>query len=244
MATTARKGKLAGLYTGTGSFDIVGKRKIFYIASGTLLLICLLSIIFRFFNLGIDFTGGTQMQFSATGANGPISTEQVTQVYETTISEEPASVQSAGTGANASILLRSEPLDAGQTIQLRQAVFDELKPLGADGQPSLQAISVSAVSGTWGGQITRQALIALAVFLVLVTIFLAFYFERDMAIAALVALIHDVIVTAGIYSIIGFEVTPATVIGLLTILGFSLYDTVVVFDKVRENTKEIGRAHV
>ena len=98
-------------------------------------------------------------------------------------------------------------------------------------------ISDSAVSGSWGGQITQQALIALAVFLVLVTLFLAFYFERTMALAALVALIHDVVVTMGVYSIIGFEVTPATVIGLLTILGFSLYDTVVVFDKVRENTR-------
>ena len=98
-------------------------------------------------------------------------------------------------------------------------------------------ISDSAVSGTWGGQITRQALIALAVFLVLVTIFLAFYFERAMAVAALVALVHDVVVTMGVYSIVGFEVTPATVIGLLTILGFSLYDTVVVFDKVKENTR-------
>ena len=98
-------------------------------------------------------------------------------------------------------------------------------------------ISDSAVSASWGGQITTQALIALAVFLVLVTIFLAFYFERAMAVAALVALLHDVLVTAGIYSLVGFEVTPSTVIGLLTILGFSLYDTVVVFDKVKENTR-------
>ena len=101
----------------------------------------------------------------------------------------------------------------------------------------MAAISITDVSGTWGGQITRQALIALAVFLVLVTIFLAFYFERAMAVAALVALVHDVVVTMGVYSLVGFEVTPATAIGLLTILGFSLYDTVVVFDKVKENTR-------
>ena len=93
------------------------------------------------------------------------------------------------------------------------------------------------MSASWGGEISQKALIALGVFLVLVTVFLAFYFERWMAVAALAALIHDVLVTAGVYSIIGFEVTPATVIGLLTILGFSLYDTVVVFDKVRENTR-------
>jgi preprotein translocase subunit SecF len=98
-------------------------------------------------------------------------------------------------------------------------------------------ISDSAVSGSWGGEISQQALIALGVFLVLVTIFLSLYFERWMAVSALAALIHDITVTAGVYSIIGFEVTPATVIGLLTILGFSLYDTVVVFDKVKENTR-------
>jgi preprotein translocase subunit SecF len=93
------------------------------------------------------------------------------------------------------------------------------------------------VSATWGGEISRQALIALVVFLGLVTVFLAVYFEPRMALAALIALVHDVLVTAGIYSLIGFEVTPASVIGLLTILGFSLYDTVVVFDKVQENTR-------
>ena len=240
MAATsapARKGKLAGLYTGTGSFDIVGKRKIWYILFGSLMLICLLSIIFRGFNLGIDFQGGTQIQFPAAGAHGTITVEQTKAVYEENQGHEAASVQSAGTGNAATILLRSEPLDAAQTFSLNQALFDQLQPLGPNGQPSKEVISTSAVSGTWGGQITRQALIALGVFLVLVTIFLALYFERDMAIAALVALIHDVLVTAGVYSIVGFEVTPATVIGLLTILGFSLYDTVVVFDKVRENTK-------
>ena len=106
------------------------------------------------------------------------------------------------------MLIRSEPLDASQIVTLRQALFDRFQPLGSGGQPSVAAISITDVSGTWGGQITRQALIALAVFLVLVTIFLAFYFERAMAIAALVALVHDVVVTMGVYSIVGFEVTP------------------------------------
>ncbi|AEA25752.1 MULTISPECIES: protein translocase subunit SecF [Pseudonocardia] len=236
-ATTTRPGKFSGLYTGTGAFDIVGKRKIWYAFFGALVLVCLVSIIFRGFNLGIDFTGGTQIQFPAAGAQGQITTTQVSQVYEKSVGIPAASVQSAGTGASETIQLRSEPLDVGQTAALKQALFQELQPLGPDGQPSQQVISDSDVSGTWGGQITRQAIIALAVFLVLVTIFLAFYFERSMAIAALVALLHDVVVTAGIYSIVGFEVSPATVIGLLTILGFSLYDTVVVFDKVRENTR-------
>jgi preprotein translocase subunit SecF len=230
-------GVLNRLYTGTGAFDIIGRKRVWYIAFSVLVLVCIGSIVFRGFNLGIDFTGGTQIQFPATTASAPADVEAVRAVYERVIGAEPEAVQSAGTGDSASILIRSEALGQDRLVPLKQALFDAFQPIGASGTPELQAISDSAVSGSWGGQITRQALIALAVFLVLVTIFLAFYFERAMALAALVALMHDVVVTAGIYSIVGFEVSPSTVIGLLTILGFSLYDTVVVFDKVKENTR-------
>jgi preprotein translocase subunit SecF len=234
---SARESVFTRLYTGTGAFDVVGKRKLWYAVFGTLVLVCIASIVFRGFNLGIDFTGGTQIQFPAAGAGAPATVEEVRAVYEQAVGQEPAAVQTVGQGTGASVLIRSEPLDASQTVALKQALFDRFQPLGQSGTPAPTAISDSAVSGTWGGQITRQALIALGVFLVLVTIFLAFYFERAMAVAALVALVHDVVVTMGVYSIIGFEVTPATAIGLLTILGFSLYDTVVVFDKVKENTR-------
>ncbi|MBW0119333.1 protein translocase subunit SecF [Pseudonocardia abyssalis] len=227
----------ARLYTGTGAFDVVGRRKTWYVAFGVLVLVCILSIAIRGFNLGIDFTGGTQIQFPTSGTTTPVDVESVRAVYERAVGEEPAAVQVAGTGAAQSVQIRSETLDAAQLVTLKDALFAEFAPVGPDGTPTQTAISDSAVSGSWGDQITRQAVIALAVFLVLVTVFLAFYFERSMAIAALVALVHDVVVTAGIYSIIGFEVTPSTVIGLLTILGFSLYDTVVVFDKVKENTR-------
>ncbi|MHA6615584.1 protein translocase subunit SecF [Pseudonocardia sp. DLS-67] len=230
-------GVLNRLYTGTGAFDIIGRKRLWYIAFSVLVLVCIGSMVFRGFNLGIDFTGGTQIQFPTTSTAAPADVESVRAVYERVIGSEPEAVQAAGTGDSASILLRSEPLGPAQLVPLKQALFDTFQPVGASGTPALDAISDSAVSGSWGGQITRQALIALAVFLVLVTVFLAFYFERAMALAALVALLHDVVVTAGIYSIIGFEVTPSTVIGLLTILGFSLYDTVVVFDKVKENTR-------
>jgi len=235
--TIERDGRLTRLTTGTANIDVVGRRKMWYVAFGTLVLVCLLSIAIRGFNLGIDFTGGSQIQMPATGANGPITSQQVEQVYTESVGQPPVSVQAVGTGAASSILIRSETLDAGQIGPLKDALYTELQPLGPSGQPSAAAVSDSAVSGTWGGEITTQALIALGVFLVLVTLFLAFYFERDMAIAALVALVHDIVVTAGVYSLVGFEVTPSTVIGLLTILGFSLYDTVVVFDKVRENTR-------
>ncbi|MEJ8277685.1 protein translocase subunit SecF [Pseudonocardia spirodelae] len=225
------------LTTGTASVDIIGRRKVWYIGFAVLVAVCVLSLLIRGFNLGIDFTGGSQIQLPAAGANGTITTEQVDRVYEGVIGTAPEVTQSVGTGGSASIVVQSVPLSAEQLVPLREALFTQLRPLGADGTPSAAAISDSQVSGTWGGEVTTQALIALAVFIVLVTLFLAFYFERAMAAAALVALVNDIVVTAGVYSIIGLEVTPATVIGLLTILGFSLYDTVVVFDKVRENTR-------
>jgi preprotein translocase subunit SecF len=230
-------GTLQRLYTGTGAFDIIGRRRLWYLLLGVLVAVCIGSILLRGFNLGIDFEGGTRVQLPATGANGAISTEQVEQVFSDTLGREPASVQTVGSGDAASILVRSDALDNRETFLLKEALFEQLQPLGQDGKPSEQVISDSAVSATWGGEISQKALIALLVFLVLVTVFLALYFEPRMALAALVALLHDVVVTAGIYSLVGFEVTPASVIGLLTILGFSLYDTVVVFDKVQENTR-------
>ncbi|MGH3437204.1 MAG: protein translocase subunit SecF [Sciscionella sp.] len=232
------KGSLAHrLYNGTGAFDIVGKRKRFYIAFALLIVISALSMGFRGFNFGIDFTGGTQIQFPASGTHGTISTKAAGSVYADTFGHLPEAVQSVGNGGAATIQIRSVHLDRADAARVEHALFEQLGPKGTNGQPSQAAISDSAVSASWGGQISRQAVIALVVFLVLVGIFLAFYFERWMSVAALIALGNDVVVTAGIYSLVGFEVTPATVIGLLTILGFSLYDTVVVFDKVRENTK-------
>jgi len=237
-APAAKKGKLFHrLYVGTGAFDVVGKRKRWYIFFTLLILFCVASIIFRGFNLGIDFKGGTRISMPAQGADGVISTQQVTDIFNETLNKEPAAVQTVGTGESTSIQVRSETLNNDQVTDLKAALFEELQPVNQQGEPSERSISDSAVSASWGGEISRQALIALGVFLVLVTMFLAFYFERWMAVAALAALIHDVVVTAGVYSIVGFEVTPATVIGLLTILGFSLYDTVVVFDKVKENTR-------
>jgi preprotein translocase subunit SecF len=225
------------MYLGTGAFDIIGKRRRWYTFFGLVVLVCVASIVFRGFVFSIDFSGGTQIQMPAAGASGTITTQQVKQVYHDTVGSDASSVQTAGTGSVQSIQVRSKSLDTAAVAKLKSALFDKLQPKGTDGKPSQQVISDSAVSGSWGGEITRQALIALAVFLVLVTLFLTFYFERAMAGAALIKLVNDLVLTAGIYSIVGFEVSPATVIGLLTILGFSLYDTVVVFDKVKENTR-------
>ncbi len=171
------------------------------------------------------------------GANGNASVTQVEEVFTQTLGVAPQSVVIVGNGPSATVQIRSEALNNDEAAEVRDALFESFQPKGSDGKPSKQAISDSAVSETWGGQITQKALIALAVFLILVTIYITMRYERYMAMAALLSLGLDMITVAGIYSLVGFEVTPATVIGLLTILGFSLYDTVIVFDKVEENTK-------
>ncbi|WP_020660179.1 protein translocase subunit SecF [Amycolatopsis benzoatilytica] len=225
------------LYVGTGAVDIVGSRKKWYLFFVGLVLVCLASMVFRGFNIGIEFEGGTQIQLPAHGSHGQITQDQVIKSFHTALGEAPASTQTVGAGAASTIQTRSEALTADQVAKVKKQIFEDLGPIGSNGKSSEQAISDSAVSASWGNEISRQALIALAVFLVAVVLFLAIYFDLRMALAALISLLHDIVVTAGVYSLVGFEVTPATVIGLLTILGFSLYDTVVVFDKVRENTR-------
>jgi preprotein translocase subunit SecF len=233
----AKGGVLNRLYTGTGAFDIVGRRKVWYRIFAAFALICILSMVFRGFNLSIEFVGGMQTQFPTSGLSADATNDRVNQVINEAIGQPPKSVQRAGTGSSETVVIRTDTLTAAQQYQVRDALFNAFHPVGRNGQPDKNVISESAVSSSWGSEITTQALIALAVFLVLVSLFLALYFERSMAIAAVVALVHDLVITAGVYSLVGFEVGPPTVIGLLTILGFSLYDTVVVFDKVKENSR-------
>lgn len=233
-AALPRHGFFNRLYTGTGGFDVMGRRKMFFAITALMVAIGVASILLRGFTFGIDFEGGTKVGFPRGDAN----IAQVEQVFTETIGTAPESVVTVGNGPGATVQIRSKALNNDETAKLRDALYEAFQPKGGDGKPSKQAISDSAVSETWGGQITKKALIALGVFLVLVGIYIALRYERYMAIAALSSLALDLIITAGIYSLIGFEVTPATVIGLLTILGYSLYDTVIVFDKVEENTKD------
>ena len=236
VATDApRHGFFVRLYTGTGAFEVIGRRKFWYTVSAVIVGIALGAILLRGFTFGIDFEGGTKV--SMPRGDSQATTQQVEAVFSEAIGQPPESVVVVGAGDTATYQIRSETLSNEQTEELRTALFDAFQPVGADGQPSTQAISDSAVSETWGGQITQKALIALVVFLVLAAIYITVRYERYMAIAALATLIFDLVVTAGVYALVGFEVTPATVIGLLTILGFSLYDTVIVFDKVEENTE-------
>lgn len=223
---------LSRLYTGTGAFEVVGRRKLWYGVSGAIVAIAILSIIVRGFTFGIDFKGGTTVSFP----RGDVKVTQVEEVFHKTLGSDPESVVTVGKGASATVQIRSKTLSNAQTEKLRDALFDAFHPQGADGKPSKKAISDAAVSETWGDQITKKAVIALVVFLVLVAIYITVRYERYMTISAIAAMVFDLTVTAGVYALVGFEVTPATVIGLLTILGFSIYDTVIVFDKVEENT--------
>ncbi|NIH95820.1 preprotein translocase subunit SecF [Mycolicibacterium fluoranthenivorans] len=224
------------LYTGTGAFEVIGKRKMWFIISGAIVAVAIAAMLLRGFTFGIDFEGGTKVSMPVDGVKAQATAEQVETVFSKALGTAPESVVIVGNGASATVQIRTETLSNADTEKLRVALFDAFEPKGSDGKPSKQAISDSAVSSTWGGQITKKALIALVVFLVIVSIYITVRYERYMAIAALAAMFFDIIVTAGVYALVGFEVTPATVIGLLTILGFSIYDTVIVFDKVEENT--------
>ena len=232
-AGLSQRGFLSRLYTGTGAFEVVGRRRLWYGVSGALVAVAVVSILLRSFTFGIDFKGGTTVSFP----RGNVQTAQVSEVFSKALGKDPESVVTVGKGESATVQIRSETLNNDQTVKLRTALFEAFHPKGADGQSGKQVISDSAVSETWGGQITTKALIALVVFLALVGLYITVRYERYMAISALITMVFDLTVTAGVYSLVGFEVSPATVIGLLTILGFSLYDTVIVFDKVEENTQ-------
>jgi preprotein translocase subunit SecF len=210
------------LYHNEINADFISRRKRYYIASGIVVAICLASLLFKGFHLGIDFKGGASFDFPRNG-------HTVSQARDT-VGRAGAKVETAQElGGTGSIRIQTPPLDENEIKRVSAA-------LQRDFQATPAQVSVSTVGASWGSSITNKALQGLAVFLLATIAFISIRFEPKMAAAAIVALLHDLIITAGIYSLVGFEVTPSTVIALLTILGFSLYDTVVVFDKVRENT--------
>ncbi|MGY1637353.1 protein translocase subunit SecF [Geodermatophilus sp. SYSU D00742] len=224
----ARRASLAHrLYNGEAGLDVVGRSRLIYRITAVVVLLCLLAIVFRGFNFGIDFAGGNSFRL-------PGTEQQLAEVREAA-EDAGADVASAQVVGGNTVLLRTGALDNDGERAVVAAVAD-----AAGIEPG--QVSPESVSAEWGRDITDQAVFALVVFLVAVTLFLAVRFQPKMAIGAMAALVHDIVLTAGVYALIGFEVTPSTVIGFLTILGFSLYDTVVVFDKVDENTKDVARS--
>jgi preprotein translocase subunit SecF len=230
MADTTDVSWWQRLYRGETNYAFVGRRKLWYSISGGILLICILSLIFRGFNLGIEFEGGTQFQIQAQGTS--LKTNEVTDAFTTAGTTVGSPAQEVGTGSARTYIIKTPSLSGAQIDDITKKVSAELKI-------STDKINANSVSASWGRDITRKSIQGLIVFLVVVSIYIAIRFQPRMAIAAIVALLHDLLLTAGIYSIVGFEVSPSTVVGLLTILGFSLYDTVVIFDKVAENTKDL-----
>ncbi|MBV7302733.1 protein translocase subunit SecF [Corynebacterium sp. TAE3-ERU2] len=220
------------LYTGEGGVDFIGKRKRWYTIAAIVILIALASIAIRGFSLGIDFQGGTKMNMPA----GDLDETRVEQVFEEATGVDPHAVQVVGSGDARILEITSERLGEEQINDARAALYDAFQPKDSQGEPSPDAIGDSTVSESWGSTITERMLLAMGVFLALVFAFIALRFEKLMGVSAIACITVDAIVISGVYALIGFEVTPATVIGLLTVLAFSLYDTVVVFDKVSELT--------
>jgi len=226
----SRLGTLGGrLYRGDVSYDFVGRQKRWYAISGLILLVCILGLLFRGLNLGIEFKGGAV--FTVKTQTGTVEQAR-TAVANAGVSTEPI-VTDVKSSVGRSIRIQTEPLSGVQSARVTDEIAKEFGVQPGD-------INVSIVGATWGQQITKKALTGLIVFLIAVVLYLTVTFEWRMAIAAIVALIHDVVITIGVYALTQIEVTPATVIGLLTILGYSLYDTVVVFDKVKENTRGLA----
>src|SRR5262245_42975002 len=164
-ADAPRHGFFTRLYTGTGAFDVIGRRKLWFTITAIIIVIAIAAIVIRGFTFGIDFKGGTTVSMPAAGG---ITAQQVENVYSDALGKGPEQVVMVGSGGSATVPIRSETLSNEETEKLRDALFDAFQPKGPDGQPNKQAISDSAVSSTWGSEITKQGLIALGVFLVLV----------------------------------------------------------------------------
>ncbi|MEU8758391.1 protein translocase subunit SecF [Streptomyces sp. NPDC048659] len=216
----------ARLHRGEVGYDFIGNRRIWYGLSILITITAIVALAVRGLNMGIEFQGGAVFTTPKTA----VSVTQA-QEYAEEASGHDAIVQELGSGA---LRIQVGGLDTEQSDKVRSQLAKELNV------PE-EKIAAELVGPSWGEQIATKAWTGLGVFMILVVIYLAIAFEWRMAVAALIALIHDLTITVGIYSLVGFEVTVGTVIGLLTILGYSLYDTVVVFDSLKEQTKGITK---
>jgi len=225
------------LYTGERSFNFVGNRRIWYIIAAVLIVASIVGPALRGgFVFGIEFRGGSEFQVSeiANLDADPIKNQDTaTATVESIVPDASPRVTTVG---NDGIRVQTEQLTQAESDSLAGALAETFNV------PTDQ-VTASFIGPSWGADITSSAIRALVVFIILAAIVMALYFRTwKMSVAAIVSLLHDIIITAGVYGILGFEITPSAVIGFLTILGYSLYDTVVVFDKIRENTAQDGPA--
>ncbi|MER6102304.1 protein translocase subunit SecF [Streptomyces sp. NPDC001832] len=223
----SRLGSLgARLYRGEVGYDFIGKRKIWYGISILITITAIVGLAVSGLNMGIEFKGGAVFTTPKTSVSVAEAED-----FATEASGHQAIVQKLGNG---SLRIQISEVDTAKSDQIKAQLSKDL-------DVPTEKIAADLVGPSWGEQIANKAWTGLGIFMVLVVIYLAIAFEWRMAIAALVALIHDITITVGVYSLVGFEVTPGTVIGLLTILGYSLYDTVVVFDSLRESTHGVTK---
>ena len=221
--------KLSGLggrlYRGETSIEIIGRRRRWYAVSALFVLLSMGALSIQGLHRGIEFKGGSSFTVTKIGA----SVEDARAAVSAAGVPGEAIVQTIGSDK---VRVQTGALDTAQNNAVQDA-------LAAKFAVPVESIDTQIVGPSWGKEITRKAVYGLFGFLICVMLYLAMAFEPKMAIAAIAAVVHDVFITVGIYALVGFDVTPATVIGFLTILGYSLYDTVVVFDKIRENTRTI-----
>ncbi|WP_320067978.1 protein translocase subunit SecF [Micromonospora sp. RTGN7] len=229
----AKTGLASRLYRGEAGVDVIGRRKLWFTVAGVLILISVLSFGIQKFSLGIEFAGGNSFQVPASVGTLEQAEEKVDAALASTAAgAEVATAQKVGGTGGDYYEMRTSQLTPEQATAAKAEMAREFGI-----QPD--QISGNQVSEAWGSQVTSRALLGLVIFVALVMVYLILRFEWRMAVAAVASLFMNLILTAGIYSMVGFEVTPSTIIGFLTILGFALYDVVVVFDKVQENTRGI-----
>ncbi len=218
-----------GLYTGERSFDFVGKSKTWYVVSAVIMAIAAAGLVVQGLNLSLEFTGGSEFRVATSqGVPGDFEAQATHAVREVAGGGASANVTSLG---DSTVRVQTEELSAGEARQVTQELSQAF-------DVKSNQVSSNFIGPSWGASVTKQALRALVIFLALTGALMAFYYRNwKMAVSSLVALAHDMLITVGIYTWSGFEVSPATMIGFLTVLGYSLYDTVVVFDHVKENTQ-------
>ena len=236
MATSTepkRHGLFARLYHGETSFDFVGRKRLWFLISGLIILIGLVSLWAQGLNLGIDFRGGTAWDV-------PSRTLSVEEARDAVRDEGlgEAKIQVIGTGDSRTVRVQHD-IKCAEAAQREQCNTITNK-LAEAAELTAEDVSINTVGPSWGKDVTKKAQRALVFFFVAVAAYISFRFEWKMALAALSAVVHDILITVGVYSLLGFSVSPETVIAFLTILGFSLYDTIVVFDKVEENTRGLA----
>lgn len=234
MTTSESRSAWRRLTEGATTVDFVGRRRRAFLASGVVLLVAVVSLFAQGLNLGIDFKGGVVWEVPST----QLSVEQARTVLTSQgIEGTSAKIQTLSGGGDQRLRIQV----GDQSDAVRLAVQAEL---AAQAGVALDEVSVSSVSSSWGRSITEKAIRALVVFFVILSLFIAWRFEWRMAVGAFAAIVHDIVLTVGLYSLLGFEVSPATVVAFLTILGYSLYDTIVVFDKVRDTSERFAGARV